>query len=177
MSKLKKRQILVELSDEDVNELCDMVGCVDDRLEMNVSHLFEQFVSDLIANERSGGIHERRCIHKWYVNSFELSENKSLLFHLVCNDIDPRGYMEAVNRCKYLEQIKYSIGYFEYDDYLEEVDAWNETLELMLEGWLYQNDVDMDREHQRILRWIEERNRLLFPEEVVDEKEESECNN
>ena len=166
MNKQEKREriITVKLLDEDCERLLEKCG----ESGLTVGELIENFISDLVGGIYSNGSDESMYAQQWFERClFEMFPEETLLNHFFVKGYNPEYYLDCMNYIEIaIEEKKYFAehpeGVDEEAQYLDDdIADWQEDLESMRADWKPKNEPDMEKELERIRKWVEERESFI----------------
>ena len=192
---IKKRKIIVELSDADCERLAKQCG----EHDLTIGSLIENFIGDLLCGTYSNGSDERDYAEMWFERCwFGKFPEPTLLNHLLREGYDPEDYLDTLNEIEtakrnivdtqkdiaeptdewkhiisnsectkpsFANQEEYLVHLEEcLESYKDDLQEQKEELESMMENWKPERKPDMDKEIERIRKWLANKNELLHAE-------------
>lgn len=162
--KRKERNLTVELSDADCEQLARRCG----EYGLTIGELIENFVEDLVYSIYSNGSDEVDCANQWFDRcGFSWSPEPTLLNHLLYEGYEPKQYLDILDGIEAAKKDKKRLEEHpeEADEESQWIDVdikrWQEVLKDMIEFWKPEEEPNMAEEIERIKKWVEERNNLL----------------
>lgn len=158
ISTIKKRDILLNLSDADCDRLLKKAAMYG----LTVAELLQNFIGDLVDGTCSNGSDERMMAQEWIDRCcFGIPKEATLLRHLIDYDYDIEDFLTA-----YDEDMHSREHPEEFEEERAELDEgeklWFEyELQEMLEDWQPVEGRDISKEIEGIKDYWEERRRLL----------------
>lgn len=168
ISKNQPRTLRLNLSEDDVKNLCEKAGSVG----LTVAELIENFIGDLVYGTHSNGSDERMYANEWFDRCwFAMFPENTFLKYL----IDWGGIYEVIELWDDIKQAKKELADYEknpedfqVDDLSaikEDIDYWQEELNEYFNS--YQNepgekaDSILEAGMKKVLKWNEENRSLL----------------
>lgn len=151
-----QRNITIKLPDDDIDALCKKAA----KVELTVSQLIENFVSDLIDGSRTNGSDERMYAQQWFERCwFSFPMEESFLSYLI--DFD-----QIESATETWDELAYYKNKDELDEYeKEEVELLNEEIDELFNEYkeLYRNPADATLEEgmKKVAAWLREREELM----------------
>lgn len=151
-----QRNITIKLPDDDIDALCKKAA----KVELTVSQLIENFVSDLIDGSRTNGSDERMYAQQWFERCwFSFPMEESFLSYLI--DFD-----QIESATETWDELAYYKNKDELDEYeKEEVELLNEEIDELFNEYkeLYRNPADATLEDgmKKVTAWFREREELM----------------
>lgn len=151
-----QRNITIKLPDDDIDALCKKAA----KVELTVSQLIENFVSDLIDGSRTNGSDERMYAQQWFERCwFSFPMEESFLSYLI--DFD-----QIESATETWDELAYYKNKDELDEYeKEEVELLNEEIDELFNEYkeLYRNPADATLEEgmKKVTAWLREREELM----------------
>lgn len=157
---IRERTLKIKLSDADCKRIADKAGING----MTVAELLQHFIGDLVDGTYSSGSDERELAEEWFERSCSgITEEESLLSHLISWGYDPNDYIDALENIADAEKAKVESKEHpeKYDEeelsFIDgDIEQWNEDLSEMRNGWEPSYKPDMQKEVEKIKLWIKE---------------------
>lgn len=168
---IKERQIIVKLSDADIDRICNKAG----EVGLSVSELLENFIGDLVGGTYSNGSDEREAASDWYERCwFGMFPEETFLRYLLCDRYyDPNEFIELLENIEIAKGIienyennsdKYNEEDLEEIEYTrEDLRDWNKEYQEIVNGFIKTNPkADMTKEIEKVKKWVSEKDNLIY---------------
>lgn len=130
---IRKRNISLNLSDADVERICEKAG----RAGLSVSGLLQNFIGDLVCGTYSNGSDERMYAQEWFDRCWfgSYSDNNSLLKYLLECCYDILDYLRMYNEIENSKKPNYFVDPEDKEEELEDLKYWQEQLDEIVEEY------------------------------------------